>query len=46
MTYFHDEQVQSKALPSKVRYIDLLSIYGAFGLIAAIVFGTILSHSF
>ena len=39
-------QPKAKALPAKARYIDLLATYGAFGLIAAIVFGTILSHSF
>lgn len=46
MTYLHDDQVQSKALSPKARYAHLLAIYGAFGLIAAIVFGTVLSRLF
>jgi hypothetical protein len=38
-------QAKAKALSSRARYADLLAIYGAFGLIAAIVFGTLLSRS-
>ncbi len=48
MSQHYNSQSQPKArvLPAKARYIDLLVIYGAFGLITAIVFGTVLSHSF
>jgi len=49
MPYQYDDQLQSrvKTLSSpKARYGDLLAIYGAFGLIAAIVFGTVLTRSF
>ncbi len=44
--YNSQSQPKAKVLPAKARYIDLLAIYGAFGLIAAIVFGTVLSRSF
>jgi hypothetical protein len=48
MPYHYDDQLQPKikTLSTKARYGDLLAIYGAFGLIAAIVFGTVLSRSF
>ncbi len=42
--YNSQPQAQAKVLPAKARYIDLLAIYGAFGLIAVIVFGTALSR--
>lgn len=38
--------VKIEALASKARPLDLLAIYGAFGLIAAIVFGTAFSRLF
>lgn len=48
MPQHYDDQLRTKSnvLPVKNRYIDLLAIYGAFGLISAIVFGTVLSRSF
>lgn len=39
-------QVKSAALAPKARLFDFLAIYGAFGLIAAIVFGAVFSRLF
>ncbi|MBX9710826.1 MAG: hypothetical protein K2X60_07315 [Xanthobacteraceae bacterium] len=40
-------QVKTVALASRNRYgAELLALYGAFGLIAAIVFGTLFTSSF
>ncbi len=37
---------EAGALSPRARPLDLLAIYGALGLIAAIVFGTVLSRLF
>ncbi len=39
-------QVKIETLSQKARPLDLLAIYGAFGLIAAIVFGTVFNRLF
>ncbi len=39
-------QAKTEVLSQKARPLDLLAIYGAFGLIAAIVFGTVFSRLF
>ncbi|HEY0236720.1 MAG TPA: hypothetical protein VGC86_16955 [Afipia sp.] len=37
---------KTEVLSPKARPLDLLAIYGAFGLIAAIVFGTVFGRLF
>jgi hypothetical protein len=46
MSFLYDERVQAKGVLSRARYVDVITVCGAFGLIAAVIFAVPLGRLF